>query len=213
MRAVGYFCIELDLVVDGDAKQRSKLWRGKCACTCGRLNDATSGRCTQRNSAGARAAGGLRILLRGLRGLRRSSRAAEARELLIFGHLIAVFGQHFGDAEALLIDGDHCLAARHQKAGDADHVGEAGVGRLDHNHARAGGRVGFFLVLGGGGRQGLRDEHRRRQRSECESLEHEGLNHVWSGIARRSRRRPHRERSDAVFRTAMGRTLSWRFGP
>ena len=84
---------------------------------------------------------GLRVLLRRLLGLRRGGRAAEADQLLVFRDLVAVANQHLDDAEAFLLDRDDRFAARHQEARHPHHVGEAGVGRLDHHDDRAGGRA------------------------------------------------------------------------
>ncbi len=83
-----------------------------------------------RPAAGARSVVGTAARASGalLAGLRR--RRGQARQFLIFGDHVAFADQHLGDLGAFLVDTDHGFAARHDEAGDAHHVGEAGVGGL-----------------------------------------------------------------------------------
>ncbi len=68
-------------------------------------------------------AGPALLLLSGL--LRRR---AEPGQFLVFGHGIALADEEISDLGAFLVGADDGLAARHDEAGHAHLVGEAGIG-------------------------------------------------------------------------------------
>ena len=84
------------------------------------------------------------LLLR-LSGLLR--RRAETNQFLIVGYRVAFAREQIGDLRTFLLGNDDGLAARHYKTGDADLIGEAGIGGFGHDDERLAGRV-LFLWLG-----------------------------------------------------------------
>src|ERR1700704_1357782 len=77
---------------------------------------------------------------------RRLRRLCQPRQFLIFGDGVAFADQQVGDPRSLLIDADLRFTARHDEAGDPDHVGEAGIARFGHDHQRLARRFLFFRV-------------------------------------------------------------------
>src|SRR3954453_14678503 len=128
-----HFGFELDFIVHGNPEHRACLRRGGGADRGPDLGDEAAGGSAQRDRPGP-AGGGARYL----------RRRSEAREFLIFGDRVAFLDEQVGDAGALLIDADLRFAARHDEAGDAHHVGEAGIGGLGHDHQRLARRVFLF---------------------------------------------------------------------
>ena len=133
-----HFGVELDLVVDGDAEHRAGLRRGRRADDGPDLGDEARRRRAQRDRSAAAA---LLLLLPGL--LRRR---AQPGQFLIVGDGVALADEEIGDLGAFLVGADHGLAARHDEAGDAHQVGEAGIGGFRHDDQRLARRV-LFLGL------------------------------------------------------------------
>ncbi|MGY4474896.1 hypothetical protein ACVILL_002310 [Bradyrhizobium sp. USDA 3364] len=74
-------------------------------------------------------------------------RRGQPRQFLVLGHGVTLADQHVDDLGAVLIDIHLRLAARHDEAGDADHVGEAGIGRFGHYDQRLARRL-LLLRMG-----------------------------------------------------------------
>ena len=73
-------------------------------------------------------------------------RRGQPRQFLIVGDDVAFADEEIGDLRSLLVDADRGLAARHDKAGDPHHVGEAGIGGFGDDDQRLARRFLFFRM-------------------------------------------------------------------